>query len=155
MVRDHMSIGLRWRMCCCSSYVIFVERYDANSTCSACQIYLAYHLLNSVTHFRHRYWQSFIHTKKKDKRKRRKQKKKHPFDQMSQQKQKKKKKNRKNVSSMTIDQGNAKINLSSVLRTKKLEKPPRSISVLVCWFGGSIRHFLTSRYCEFASSHSV
>lgn len=62
MVRDHMSIGLRWRMCCCSSYVIFVERYDANSTCSACQIYLAYHLLNSVTHFRHRYWQSFIHT---------------------------------------------------------------------------------------------
>ena len=138
-----MSIGLRWRMCCCSSYVIFVEKYDANSTCSACQIYLAYHLLNRVTHFRHRYWQSFIHAKKKDKRKRRKQKKNHPFDQMSKWKQKKKKK-KKNASSMTIDQGNAKINLSSVLRTRKAWKAPSkhiSFSLLVWRQHPSVSHF--------------
>lgn len=48
MVRDHMTIGLRWRMCCCLSYIIFVKKYDANSTCNACQIYLVYHLLNNI-----------------------------------------------------------------------------------------------------------
>ena len=48
-----------------------------------------------------------------------KKKKNHPFDKIYRGKKKKKKKKKKNASSMTIDQGNAKINLSSVLRTRK------------------------------------